>query len=76
MKIFKVPKFKYDAKTLLIWLWQAWRGNQLQAVLNGSVGLLSVGVSLAQVWAVKRAIDVLLMWWKAISIGLMLSCAS
>ena len=25
MKIFKVPKFKYDAKTLLIWLWQAWR---------------------------------------------------
>ena len=58
MKIFKVPKFKYDAKTLLIWLWQAWRGNQLQAVLNASVGLLSVGVSLAQVWAVKRAIDV------------------
>ena len=58
MKIFKVPKFKYDAKTLLIWLWQAWQGNQLQAVLNASVGLLSVGVSLAQVWAVKRAIDV------------------
>ncbi len=58
MKIFKVPKFKYDAKTLLIWLWQAWRGNQLQAVLNASVGLLSVGVSPAQVWAVKRAIDV------------------
>ena len=55
---FKVPKFKYNAKTLLIWLWRAWRGNQLQAVLNASVGLLSVGVSLAQVWAVKRAIDV------------------
>ena len=36
----------------------AWRGNQLQAVLNAVVGLLSVGVSLAQVWAVKRAIDV------------------
>ena len=58
MKIFKVPKFKYDAKTLLIWLWRAWKGNQLQAVLNASIGLLSVGVSLAQVWAVKRAIDV------------------
>lgn len=58
MKIFKVPKFKYNVKTLLIWLWRAWRGNQLQAVLNASVGLLSVGVSLAQVWAVKRAIDV------------------
>ena len=56
--MFKVPKFKYNVKTLLIWLWRAWRGNQLQAVLNASVGLLSVGVSLAQVWAVKRAIDV------------------
>ncbi len=58
MRIFKVPKFKYNVKTLLIWLWRAWRGNQLQAVLNASVGLLSVGVSLAQVWAVKRAIDI------------------
>ena len=58
MKSFKIPKFKYNVKTLLIWLWRAWRGNQLQAVLNASVGLLSVGVSLAQVWAVKRAIDV------------------
>lgn len=56
--MWKVPKFKYNVKTLLIWLWRAWRGNQLQAVLNASVGLLSVGVSLAQVWAVKRAIDV------------------
>ena len=58
MKILKVPKFKYSVKELLVWLWRAWRGNQLQAVLNASVGLLSVGVSLAQVWAVKRAIDV------------------
>ena len=58
MKFFKVPKFKYNVKTLLVWLWRAWRGNRLQAVLNASVGLLSVGVSLAQVWAVKRAIDV------------------
>lgn len=56
--LLKVPKFKYNVKTLLVWLWRAWRGNQLQAVLNASVGLLSVGVSLAQVWAVKRAIDV------------------
>lgn len=56
--LLKVPKFKYNVKTLLTWLWRAWRGNQLQAVLNASVGLLSVGVSLAQVWAVKRAIDV------------------
>lgn len=58
LNVIKVPKFKYNVKTLLIWLWRAWKGNQLQAVLNASVGLLSVGVSLAQVWAVKRAIDV------------------
>lgn len=54
----KTPKFKYDAKSLLRWLWQAWRGNRLQAVLNALLGLLSVGISLGQVWAVKRAIDV------------------
>ena len=40
------------------WLWRAWRGNQLQAVLNASLGLLSVVVSLAQVWAIQHAIDV------------------
>ena len=56
--LLKIPKFKYDARTLLNWLWNAWRGNQLQAVLNASIGLLSVGVSLGHVWAMKRAIDV------------------
>ena len=58
MKIIKVPKFKYDANTLLKWLWRSWRGNRLQATLNAVVGLLSVAVSLGQVWAVKHAIDV------------------
>jgi ABC-type multidrug transport system fused ATPase/permease subunit len=57
-KLLRVPDYKYDTKTLLKWLWQAWRGNQLQAILNASIGLFSVGVSLAQVWAVKHAIDV------------------
>lgn len=56
--LLKIPKFKYDVRTLLRWLWNAWRGNQLQAVLNASIGLLSVGVSLGHVWAMKRAIDV------------------
>ena len=56
--LLKIPKFKYAARTLLKWLWNAWRGNQLQAVLNASIGLLSVGVSLGHVWAMKRAIDV------------------
>ena len=53
-----VPQSKYDAKTILKWLWQAWRGNQLQAILNACIGFASVGVSLAQVWAVQHAIDV------------------
>ena len=56
--LLKVPQSKYDAKTILKWLWQAWQGNQLQAVLNACIGFASVGVSLAQVWAVQRAIDV------------------
>ena len=30
----------------------------MQAILNAVIGLLSVGISLGQVWAVKRAIDV------------------
>ena len=57
-KVIKLPKFKYSAKMLLVWLWVVWKGNRLQAVLNAAMGLLSVGVSLAQVWAVKNAIDV------------------
>lgn len=40
------------------WLWASWRGNRLQALLNMLVGLATVGVSLAQVWAVQHAIDV------------------
>jgi len=54
----RIPDTKYDTKDILKWLWRAWRGNRLQAVLNAVVGLLSVGVSLTQVWAVKNAIDV------------------
>ena len=56
--LLKIPDFKYDARTIMKWLWHAWRGNQLQAVLNALIGLLGVVVNLAQVWAVKYAIDV------------------
>lgn len=56
--LLKIPDFKYDARTIMKWLWHAWRGNQLQAVLNALIGLLGVVVNLAQVWAIKRAIDV------------------
>ena len=49
---------RYPARDIIRWLWRAWRGNRLQAVLNATLGLLGVGVSLAQVWAVQHAIDV------------------
>ena len=55
---FKIPTPKYSARIIFKWLWRAWRGNQLQAILNAAIGLLSVVVSLAQVWAVQHAIDV------------------
>lgn len=48
---------QYDAATIMRWLWKAWRGNRLQATLNASIGIASVVVSLAQVWAVQHAID-------------------
>lgn len=49
---------KYTTKQILRWLWRAWRGNRLQAVLNALLGVADVVLSLAQVWAVKHAIDV------------------
>jgi ATP-binding cassette subfamily B protein len=56
--LFNLPKSKYDTRTIVRWLWQAWRGNRLQATLNAVIGLLGVVVSLAQVGAVQHAIDV------------------
>ena len=56
--LFNTPKTKYGAKEIFRWLWRAWRGNRLQAVLNAIVGLLGVVVSLSSVWAVQHAIDV------------------
>ncbi|MCF0207989.1 MAG: ABC transporter ATP-binding protein [Bacteroidaceae bacterium] len=40
------------------WLWRSWKGNRLQALINAALGMLGVGVSLTQVWAVKNAIDI------------------
>ncbi len=57
-KLLKVPQSRYGAKAILQWLWQTWRGNRVQATLNALIGLASVGISLWQVWAVQRAIDV------------------
>ena len=45
-------------KTEIKWLWNAWKGNRLQAVANASFGILDVVIQMAQVWAVKHAVDV------------------
>ncbi len=58
MSLFKVPKFKYTASMILKWLWGAWKGNRVQTILNASIGLGQVVVSLLQIWAMQRAIDV------------------
>ena len=58
MKFLSLPNTKYPVRKILVWLWLRWRGNHLQAVLNASLGIADVALSLAQVWAVKHAIDV------------------
>ena len=40
------------------WLWVIWKGNRLQAILNASIGIISVVVSLLAVWAIQNAIDI------------------
>lgn len=57
-ELLKIPESKYTARVIMKWLWRAWHGNQLQAILNATIGLVDVAISLAQVWAVQRAIDV------------------
>jgi len=44
-------------RSIIKWLWKAWRGNRLQATLNATIGLMGVAVSLGTVWAIQRAID-------------------
>ena len=57
-EILRIPKTHYSSSQILRWLWRASKTNRTQAIINASIGLLSVVVSLAQVWAVQHAIDV------------------
>ena len=57
-KFLSIPHTKYPARRIMAWLWERWRGNRLQAALNAAIGIADVALSLAQVWAVKHAIDV------------------
>ena len=57
-EILRIPKTHYSSSQIFRWLWSASKTNRTQAIINASIGLLSVVVSLAQVWAVQHAIDV------------------
>ena len=53
----QLPESHFTVRQLSRWLWRALRGNRLQAVLNASIGLMGVALSLSSVWAMQRAID-------------------
>ena len=78
--LFNIPNSHYSAREILRWLWRAWRGNQLQAVVNATLGLFDVAVSLSSVWAVKHAIDVAShttegsLYWAVALMGLLILC--
>ena len=57
-EILRIPKTHYSSSQIFRWLWRASKTNRTQAIINASIGLLSVVVRLAQVWAVQHAIDV------------------
>lgn len=45
-------------RQIATYLWHTWKGYRLQALLNMTIGLLSVISALAFVWATKLAIDI------------------
>ena len=46
------------SRQIATYLWHTWKGYRLQALLNMTIGLLSVVSALAFVWATKLAIDI------------------
>lgn len=57
-RLFPSGPVRYSAPEILRWLWQALKGNRLQAVLNALLGVVGVAFSLCSVWAMQRAIDI------------------
>lgn len=78
--LLNLPKSHYSAAAIMRWLWHAWRGNRLQATLNASIGLATVVLSLAEVWAMQHAIDVASgvvkgnLYWAVGLMGLLILC--
>lgn len=80
-KFLNIPDYRYNAAVILRWLWRASRGNRLQAGINAGLGLADVAVSLAQVWAVKHAVDVAShvvsgsLYWAVAYMGILILCS-
>lgn len=68
--MFKVPKFKYNVKTFADMALESMEGQPVAGCAQCFHRLVVGGVSLAQVWAVKRAIDVASHAVEVTSIGL------
>ena len=51
-------KTKHGTKAIATWLWQAWRGNRRQAILNVCAGIAGVVLSLLFVNTMQRSIDI------------------
>lgn len=51
-------KTKHGTKAIAKWLWQAWRGNRRQAILNACAGIAGVVLSLLFVNTMQRSIDI------------------
>lgn len=56
--IFHTKPSRYPVRRLVGYLWQALRGNRMQASLNALTGVTAVALSLSSVWAMQRAIDI------------------
>lgn len=56
--IFHTKPSRYPVRRIVGYLWQALRGNRMQASLNALTGVTAVALSLSSVWAMQRAIDI------------------
>lgn len=55
---FRNDDSKYKLRDILRWMIIILRGNYLQTILNTFIGSADVAINLAQVWAMKHAIDI------------------
>ena len=49
-ELLRIPDTRYSSTEIFKWLWRASRTNRLQAAINACIGMVSVAISLAQVW--------------------------